>query len=195
MKQLKDTKTMIIAALLTAFTCIATMVIQIPTPTLGYIHPGDSLVLLSGVILGPVVGGLTAGLGSMLADLLSGYVIYALPTFLIKAVSAMIAGLVFQKLKQKGMRSGFTAVLLAGILAEINVVGGYFINSLVQTMFLAGSVQAETFSAGLANALTTLIPNSVQGCTGILIGLGLFPILSQVPDIRIHITAAGKKTV
>lgn len=195
MKQLKDTKTMIIAALLTAFTCIATMVIQIPTPTLGYIHPGDSLVLLSGVILGPVTGGLAAGLGSMLADLLSGYVIYALPTFVIKALSAAIAGVVFQALRKKGICSGWKAVLTAGLSAELNVVFGYFVNSLIQTMFLAGLVSAETFAAGLTNALTTLIPNSVQGGTGIFIGILLFPILSQIPDIRVHIAAAEKKTV
>ena len=51
------------AALLAAMTCIATMIIRIPTPTFGYIHPGDCFVLLSGVILGPVGGAIAAGIG------------------------------------------------------------------------------------------------------------------------------------
>ena len=49
---MKNTKKMVTAALLAAFTCIATMIIKIPTPTFGYIHLGDGLVLLCGIILG-----------------------------------------------------------------------------------------------------------------------------------------------
>src|SRR5574344_1143290 len=73
-----------ITALFAALTFVATMVIKIPTPgTSGYIHPGDALVILSGVFLGPVYGFLAAGLGSMLSDLLGGYFLYAPVTFLI----------------------------------------------------------------------------------------------------------------
>ena len=42
-----------------ALACVATMSIRIPTPgTNGYIHPGDAIVILSGVILsiGRIVG-------------------------------------------------------------------------------------------------------------------------------------------
>ena len=70
MHMLKDTKSLAVTALMAAFTCIATMSIRIPTPTLGYIHPGDCLVLLCGVILGNVAGFLAAGIGSMFADIL-----------------------------------------------------------------------------------------------------------------------------
>ena len=69
---MKNTKKMVTAALLAAFTCIATMIIKIPTPTFGYIHLGDGLVLLCGIILGPGIGALAAGIGSMFADIFSG---------------------------------------------------------------------------------------------------------------------------
>ena len=50
-------KKIVTAALLAAFACVATMSIRIPTPgTGGYIHPGDAIVILSGVILGPSCG-------------------------------------------------------------------------------------------------------------------------------------------
>ena len=48
------TKTIITAALLAALTTVATMVIRIPTPTLGYIHLGDGMVLICGILLGRV---------------------------------------------------------------------------------------------------------------------------------------------
>ena len=64
-------KKLVMAALFAALTCVATMSIRIPTPgTNGYIHPGDALVILSGVILGPGWGLLSAGIGSAMADLL-----------------------------------------------------------------------------------------------------------------------------
>lgn len=184
MKKLKETKTLVTAALLAAFTCIATMVIQIPTPTLGYIHPGDCLVLLSGVILGPVLGGLAAGLGSMLADLLSGYLIYAIPTFIIKAVSAAIAGYLFRCLRRQKTGNLYTSFGAAGLCAEINVVFGYFINTTIQTMFLSASYQSKTFLAGLTAALTGIVPNVLQGVTGLVLAFALLPILIKIPDIR-----------
>ena len=50
-------------ALFAALACVATMSIRIPTPgTGGYIHPGDAIVILSGIILGPVYGMLAGGM-------------------------------------------------------------------------------------------------------------------------------------
>ena len=66
---MKNTKKLVVTALMAALTCIATMIIKIPTPTFGYIHLGDGFVLLSGIILGPVSGAFAAGIGSMFADI------------------------------------------------------------------------------------------------------------------------------
>ena len=73
---------LVLAALFTALCTIMTLVIQVPSPMQGYVNLGDCAVLLSAWILGPVYGGVAAGVGSMLADLLSGYAHYAPGTFL-----------------------------------------------------------------------------------------------------------------
>ena len=52
-----------------ALTCIATMLIQIPIP-LGYAHLGDSVILITAYLFGPVVGAL-AGNGRY-SDRISG---------------------------------------------------------------------------------------------------------------------------
>ena len=63
-----NTQKLVLTALFAALTCVATMIIRIPTPgTGGYIHPGDALVILSGIILGPLYGFLAAGLLTALA--------------------------------------------------------------------------------------------------------------------------------
>ena len=46
----KSLKKLVMAALFAALSCVATYIIKIPTPgTGGYIHPGDAIVILSGV--------------------------------------------------------------------------------------------------------------------------------------------------
>lgn len=78
------TRKIVIASLLAALTCIATMIIKIPSPLKGYLNLGDCVVLLAGWLLSPAYGFLAAGLGSSLADIFSGYVSYAPVTFLLK---------------------------------------------------------------------------------------------------------------
>ena len=82
----EKTRKLVYAALFAALTCVMTMIVKIPVPaTGGYVNLGDCVVLLAGWVLGPMYGGAAAGLGSMLADLVSGYPLYAPGTFVIKA--------------------------------------------------------------------------------------------------------------
>ena len=107
-----NTKRIVMTALFAALACVATMSIRIPTPgTNGYIHPGDAIVILSGIILGPVYGALAAGLGSAMSDLLGGYFIYVPITFIIKALIAMLSGYAFKKISHKGKHQ------FAGVIA------------------------------------------------------------------------------
>ena len=52
----KNIRKLVLAALLAALTAVATMIIRIPTPTQGYIHLGDGMVLICGILLGPGLG-------------------------------------------------------------------------------------------------------------------------------------------
>ncbi|MFR6185812.1 MAG: ECF transporter S component [Lawsonibacter sp.] len=88
---------LVLAALFTALTTVMTMVIQVPSPMQGYVNLGDCGVLLSAWVLGPRVGGgAAAGIGSMLADLLSGYAHYAPGTLVIKTCMAVAAALILR---------------------------------------------------------------------------------------------------
>ena len=79
-------------ALFAALACVATMSIRIPTPgTGGYIHPGDAIVILAGIILGPVYGMLAGGIGSALSDLIGGYFVYVPITLVIKGLVALLS--------------------------------------------------------------------------------------------------------
>ena len=110
MKNKNSTQKIVMAALLAALTCIATIIIKIPSPLKGYLNLGDCVVLLSGWMLSPLYGFLSAGLGSSLADLLSGYVVYAPATFVIKGAMALVAFYGFRLLQKKlGAAAGSVA--------------------------------------------------------------------------------------
>ena len=120
-------KKIIMTALFAALACVATMSIRIPTPgTGGYIHPGDAIVILAGIILGPVYGMLAGGIGSALSDLIGGYFVYVPITFVIKGLVALCAGLVYRAIgKTKTTR--YAGVILGGVIDIILVAGGYFV--------------------------------------------------------------------
>lgn len=157
---------LVYTALFTALTNVATLVIQVPSPMSGYVNLGDAMVLLSAWILGPVYGTAAAGIGSMLADLLSGYAYYAPGTLVIKCLMAFVAAQVFLVLKDKVKGKHFAKVV-SGLLAEIIMVVGYF--------GYAGLILGNGLSAALS------IPgNLVQGGFGIVVSTVVYLALSQV---------------
>ena len=162
------TKKLVTAALMAALACVATMLIQIPSPLKGYLNIGDCVVLVSGWLLTPGYGFLAAGLGSALADLFSGYVIYAPATFLIKGVMALIAFACHRWMsKQIG---GLGARVVGGVLAEAVMVMGYFV--------------FEGFLYGFAPSAVNIPANAVQGVAGVIIGLVLIKLLEKANVTR-----------
>lgn len=184
MKKKQSTKFIVTAALLAAFSCVATMIIKIPTPTFGYIHLGDALVLLCGIILGPFYGGLAAGIGSMLADIFSGYASFAFATLIIKAGTATIAALLFKGLKRlfhtDKASSKYLCLVISGAVAESFMVIGYFVFEIFLMMLASGSFNHTSFAAGITSSATGIPFNIVQGVVGIIITLILLPILERI---------------
>lgn len=158
---MKNTKKLVFSALMASLICIATMMIKIPVPaTGGYVNLGDGVIILAGVILGPLYGGLASAIGSGLADLISGYMAYFVPTFIIKGLMGAYVGLMVKKSSVKN-------IILAGIVAEIIMVLGYFI------------AEAVFMGYGLG-ALGAVFPNTIQGVSGIVISALLFPITEKI---------------
>ena len=182
---MKQTQKMVLAALFAAFCCVATMVIKFTPPgTLGYIHLGDALVLLSGIVLGPIYGGLAAGIGSMMADILSGYAMWAPGTFLIKAVCAILAGWMFCKLKvvRKNYSFSLLKLIVLTIIPELFMVGAYFIYGSFLMFAITGD--QKTMIAALSSSMTGVPANLVQGLVGIIITCLLVPVFLKISDIR-----------
>jgi uncharacterized membrane protein len=159
----KTIKKLVFAALFAALSCVATMVIRIPTPIGGYIHAGDAVVLLSAFLLGPWWGAAAAGLGSGLADLLAGYGQFVPGTFAIKFIVALLGGLL---LNCKFIKSLPVRAIVAGLVGEIFMVLGY--------------LAYEALILGYGAAAVGGVPmNCIQGAFGVIAGAALFLALSK----------------
>ena len=156
-----------ITALFAALTCISTMVIQIPSPANGYIHPGDCFVLLSGWILGPFYGFIAAGTGGMMADLLSGYAIYAPATFIIKGIMSITAYLLIKMMSSASILPSKTYPYISSLISETIMVIGYFVFAAV---FLGTGIAAAASIPG----------NIVQGVFAVVATPMLFELIKKM---------------
>lgn len=157
---------MALGGMMAALIFVATSFFKLPVSlTQGYIHLGDGFILLGAFLLGGNAAVVAAALGSALADLLGGYTMYILPTFLIKGAVAMVA---VPFLTQK--RSLWFSI--AGmLLAEAVMVLGYFV------------IEWLVLGYGLAAAASAVFPNIVQGLSGVIIGALLLPVIRRVKGI------------
>ena len=86
-----QTLTLAFGGMMAALVFVATYFFKLPVSiTQGYIHLGDGFILLGASLLG-WASVPAAAIGSALADLLGGYTLYILPTFVIKGLVAAVA--------------------------------------------------------------------------------------------------------
>jgi uncharacterized membrane protein len=144
----------------------------IPTP-IGYTHLGDSAVYFATFAFGPWVGLLAGGLGTAIADVLTGeYAFFAPLSLIVHGLQGLVAGWVYLK------RRDILGLALGTLAGGLIVVGGYFLG---ETLF--------PIWGGLANAIGEAPFNVVQvliGSVGALVYLAVsraYPRLLQSGDM------------
>lgn len=150
-----DAGRLALTGLFAALGCAATMVLQIPSPTGGYMNLGDAVALLGAWLLGPVYGALAGGVGPAMADLLSGYAVYVPGTLAIKAVMALTAALLYRALGKKWL-------LVCAIAAEVPMVVGYWLYDALLTTLSSGAA----FGLCLAGSAAGIPGNLAQAAFG-----------------------------
>ena len=140
--------------------------------------------MLSGFLLGPVYGGLAAGIGSMFSDLFGGYFSYAPATFVIKTLTAVFASLLFRAFTKKlsdvsaGKQAAFTAI--SGTIGEAFMVFGYFVFEIFLMAIATGDGFSSTsLAAGVASSASGIPFNIVQGLFGVILSTILYPLLKK----------------
>ncbi len=152
-------------AIFCALTTVATIVFIIPIPsTFGYFNLGDALVMLSGILLGPVGGFVAGGIGSAMGDVALGYFGFAPFTLVIKGGEGLVVGMISRH--SKGSQTPRPWDILAVILGAIIMLSGYYV---AEVVFLGITPPA---------ALLELIAfNSIQVIAGGIISIVIGPML------------------
>ena len=170
-KQLFTTKQIVIAALLAALTVAGSYLrIKVPADVVGTsaFHLGNIMCALSGILLGPWLGGLAAGLGSAIYDILDPmYISECWLTFLMKGAYGLITGLIAWKggktpwntcCKCSYVKAFFAAIAGALTYAVLYLAKSYFYSGLLihglpheaALINVIGKLPATTFNAVVA---------------------------------------------
>lgn len=165
-KKAIQVNTIPLIAIMTAVTTVLTMFVKIPTPTRGYLNLSDTMIFFSSYAFGPWVGGIIGGLGPALSDLISGYPQWAIFTFIIDGLQAVLVGLLVREFKPAN-------VVIGSLVAGVWKVFGYFI---------AGDILS-----GFGPALGEIIGNSFQMVVGLIVGFALFSAVRKAypPLVRL----------
>ncbi len=154
----------VVTALFAAMTCVATYFIRIPVPMVnGYANLGDAVILICAFLFPSIPGMIAAGIGSALADLFSGYLIYVPATFIIKAGVFAIAMLLSRR---KGLFR-----IPAAIASELFMVLGYLL--------------FEAVIMGLRSGALASVPgNLTQALASVVIALAVSPVMLRSPELK-----------
>lgn len=157
------------SAVFAAVICILTF--QFPIPfNKGYINFGDCFVIIAAVCIGPLWGGLAAGLGSGLSDLFLGYTYYAPVTFIVKWLMAIGCYFIFNAILKINKKLRPLSIILSSVTAEIIMILGYFVY--------------EIFIYGLGVAIADVIGNAIQGGIGVLSASLVYLLLYKTGVIK-----------
>lgn len=166
---------LVMTALMMCLIMTMTFIIRIPVPaTQGYVHLGDAMIFMAVLLLGWKLGAVAAGIGSALADLWGGYLMYVPVTLVVKAFMAAAVGICIDC----ALRHGVGHVAFRVFEGLGMVVGG--------VVMCAGYYLAESLIFGnWATPLAAIPMNILQ----FLVGVGLATALATA----IYKTPAGKR--
>lgn len=162
-------KQLALTALFAALCLVGTLLIPIPLP-MGYFNVGDVFVLLAGWFLGPL-GSVAAGLGSALADIIAGYATYSPFTFVIKALDAFSAYMIWKFLKICIRRERLDVIprFLSALVGEVVMILGYFLT--------------EMLLYGFGGAVATLFGNALQGVCCLILATAVIAALYPIKQL------------
>ena len=171
-----STKKIVLAALLAALTVVGSALrITLPLEIAGTtsFHLGNIMCALSGILLGPWLGGLAAGLGSAIYDMMNPlYISECWITFLTKGAYGVAAGLVaWSGSKNWGYgKAVFAAVAGALTYAALYLAKSYFYSGLLMhgltpdaaMVTVITKLPATTFNAAVAVIFAPILACAIR---------------------------------
>ena len=171
-----STKKIVLTAMMAALTIVGSAIrITIPVDIAGTtaFHLGNSMCALSGILLGPWLGGLAAGLGSFLYDMTNpAYIDEAWITFLTKGAYGLFPGLVMLLWKDNWgvIKAGIAASAGAAVYAAAYLAKTYFWNGILKhgltheaaIVTVISKIPATVFNAAVAILFAPILATAIR---------------------------------
>ena len=175
-KQTISTKKIVLTALMAALTIVGSAIrVTMPIDIAGTtsFHLGNIMCALSGILLGPWMGGLAAGLGSFLYDMTNPlYIDEAWITFLTKGAYGLMPGLVMLLWKGNwgAFKAGIAASAGALTYAALYLGKTYFWSGLLKKgltheaalVAVISKIPATTFNAVIAILFAPILAVAIR---------------------------------
>ncbi|HEL2253940.1 TPA: ECF transporter S component [Streptococcus suis] len=152
----KKTHELVLLAILIALSLVLAFV-HVPTPT-GFVTFLDVGVFFTAFYLGKKEGAIVGGLAGLLIDFLLGYPHWAFFSLVFHGAQGYFAGWTGKKR------------LLGVILASLSMIGGYFVVS--------------SFMYNVADAVTSLMSNTLQNTVGLVVGYVLAQAIERIGTVN-----------
>ncbi len=138
------------------------------------IHLANGICILSGLVLGPVGGGLSAGIGSMLYDFTNPlYISSAGFTLVFKFVLAFLPGLMLHK--AKFIKPEFPKIIIGGIAGQIAYIVFYLSKTYIQ-----GILEGSAPQAMIPTIITKAGTSATNAVLAIIISVVLYSALKPI---------------
>ncbi len=154
---------MCLVGLMAAMVYVASAFLQIPIPTLignTRLHMGNVMCLLSGLLLGPVGGGVAAGIGSAFFDITNPAYISSAPfTFVFKFLMAWLCGRLYLVFRHKGNVVFYSTIAAAAgnLLYIILYLGKSFFEAAVFLQQPVAGVLVSVLQKGTISTMNGVI--------------------------------------
>ena len=160
---------------------VASAFLQIPIPTAidnTRLHMGNVMCLLSGLLLGPIQGGLAAGTGSMFFDLTNPAYITSAPfTFAFKFLMAWICGM-FAFRKKSGL-SSHKRYIIGSVLGAFAYVLLYLSKSYIEHRFVLGLPLEAVMITLTQKAVVSRVNAVISVVVAVPLGIALRPAIRK----------------
>ena len=143
----QKTRMLCTAGLMAALACVSNF-ISIATPA-SRIHIGNAVCVLCGLILGPAYGFFAAGVGNAIFDIIGGYGMEFIITFINKGAIALVTGLIAYKAASKETLEGrdHARVIVGSILGALTYTALYLLKSYIKLRFTTADVDPGAIQA------------------------------------------------
>jgi uncharacterized membrane protein len=163
---LNNPRTLALTGVMTALVLALTRS-AVPNPV-GYNHLGDVAIFFASFALGPWVGLVAGGVGTALADLLSGpYAVFAPLSLIVHGLQGFVAGWIYSR--QPNTRNLIIATLVGGLI----VIAGYFVGEYLVPVW-----------GGASKAAIEIPFNAVQVLIGSLGTVVYLAVVRAYPRLR-----------